>query len=89
MENDLLGLSVRLVGPWMEVGEYDSVDEGVWVAVPLEQRRYDGLVDLHKRDAIALLRDGRSRRRALPYRRTAMRRSCATRRAWSSGGPTC
>ncbi|MBL4557500.1 MAG: hypothetical protein JKP98_11720 [Rhodobacteraceae bacterium] len=59
VENDLLGLSVRLVGPWMEVGEYDSVDEGVWVAVPLEQRRYDGLVDLHKRDAIALLRDGR------------------------------
>jgi hypothetical protein len=59
VENDLLGLSVRLVGPHMEIGEYDSLGDGEWASVPLEHRRYDGLVDLYKRDAIALLRDER------------------------------
>lgn len=59
VENDLLGLSFRLVGSWVEVGEYESTDEGHWFSIPHEHLRYDGLVDLHKRDAIALLRDGR------------------------------
>lgn len=59
VENDLLGLSCRLVGSWMEIGEYEATQEGQWFSVPHEHLRYDGLVDLHKRDAITLLREGR------------------------------
>jgi len=63
IENDLLAISVRVVGHVMECGDYEETPEGQSFPVPHECRAYDGLVDLLKRDVIAVLRAGQAQPR--------------------------
>jgi hypothetical protein len=60
IENDLLVVSIRIVGHVMEFGDYEETPEGESFPVPHACRAYDGLVDLCKRDAVAVLRGGQA-----------------------------
>lgn len=58
-ENGLLKLSVRMVGVFMEFGIWEEAENGrPPMSIPMDQRYYDGLVDLYIRDIFALFRDG-------------------------------
>lgn len=57
-ENDSLRLSMRVFGVPVEFGGYEDNGDGVGHRVPWEQAHYDGLLDLHARDAFQLFRCG-------------------------------
>lgn len=57
-ENDRLRLSVRVFGLPIEFGNYEECGDGQACRVPWEQSQYNGLLDLHARDAFELFRCG-------------------------------
>jgi hypothetical protein len=58
-ENGLLKLSVRVVSVFMELGIWEDAEDGrPPMSIPMDQRYYDGPVDLYIRDVFALFRDG-------------------------------
>lgn len=57
-ENDSLRLSTRVFGVPMEFGDYEDSRDGLACRVLYEQTHYNGLLDLHARDAFQLFRCG-------------------------------
>jgi hypothetical protein len=57
-ENDRLTLSARVFGMVIEFGDHETTDDGQRYSVPLERKRYNGVLDLHAQDAFRLFRSG-------------------------------
>jgi hypothetical protein len=57
VENGLLKASVRIWHALMEEGEYDRAADGQTFRLPIEQRRFSGLLDLRPEDTYRLFRD--------------------------------
>jgi len=58
VENNLLKLSVWIVGRRMEIGGYEETPEGGSFYIPHEHRLMDGLVDVCRGDILTLFHDG-------------------------------
>jgi hypothetical protein len=57
-ENDKLRLSVRVFGVPVELGDYEESPEGEVFSIPSERGYYEGLLELHARDAYWVFRSG-------------------------------